>query len=80
MRCGREVGGDHVDHLGVCPAYPDHGRKCANVVGTFCDLVQVLKKSSHTDCYECSYYNSIHFDEHARRENEKNKKSGAFSK
>ena len=66
MRCGREAGGRNVDHLGICPAYPHHGHNCANVVGTFCDLVQVLRTSVHSDCMDCPFYNSMHFDENAR--------------
>jgi hypothetical protein len=67
MQCGREKGGNNVDHLGVCPAYPLHGHVCANVVGTFCDLVQVLHRSEHAECEECPYFNSMHFNEKARR-------------
>jgi len=70
MRCGREAGGRNVEQLGICPAYPNHGRKCANVVGTFCDLVQVLRTSKHEDCLECPFYNSMHFDANARRMNQ----------
>ena len=70
MQCGRERGGNNVDHLGVCPAYPYHGHVCATVVDTFCDLVQVLHKSEHADCKDCPYYNSMHFDKQARRANQ----------
>lgn len=70
MQCGREAGGSNVDNLGVCPAYPFHGQECANVVGTFCDLVQVLRKAKHDDCQECPFYNSMHFNEYARRVNQ----------
>jgi hypothetical protein len=42
MKCGREEGDIGVDHLGVCPAYPNDGNRCATVVGTFCDLVQAM--------------------------------------
>ena len=42
MRCGREAGGRNIDQLGICPAYPEEGQRCANVVGTFCDLVKAL--------------------------------------
>jgi len=81
MRCGREAGGRNVDHLGVCPAYPYHGQECANVVGTFCDLVQVLRTASHIDCQECPFYNSMHFNQSARRINQvKALKKGAFDK
>lgn len=69
MQCGREQGGKNADLLGVCPAYPDNGQDCANVVGTFCDLVQAMRSAKHTECPECPFYNSMHFDENARRVN-----------
>ena len=67
MRCGREEGGENVDKFGVCPAYPFHGQQRAKVIGTFCDRVKVLQTSKHEDCQECPFYNSMHFDENARR-------------
>jgi hypothetical protein len=70
MKCGREEGGKNVDHLGTCPAYPDDGKRCANVVGTFCDLVQALRAVEYSSCSECPFYNSIHFDESAKREDQ----------
>ena len=70
MGCGREKGGRNVSPLGVCPAYPHHGRECANVVGTFCDLVQVLRTARHADCHECEFYNSPHFDENAKKDHQ----------
>jgi hypothetical protein len=70
MKCGREEGGIGVDHLGVCPAYPADGHRCANVVGTFCDLVQALYANKHSGCTDCPFYNSIHFDESAKGEHE----------
>jgi len=66
MNCGREAGGKNIAELGICPAYPDYGQNCATVVGTFCDLVQALRSSRHTDCQECPFYNSTHFDENSR--------------
>lgn len=36
MRCGREEGGNKADELGIYPAYPDDGRDCWNLAGTFC--------------------------------------------
>ena len=65
MRCGREAGGRNVEQLGVCPAFPHDGKRCADVVGTFCDLVQALNASKHSDCQECPFYNSMHFDKTA---------------
>lgn len=69
MRCGREANGRNVSTLGVCPAYPHDGRRCAAVMGTFCDLVQAMRASKLADCRECPFYNSIHFDENARLAN-----------
>ena len=67
MRCGREEGGKNVNYLGTCPAYPDNGKCCATVVGTFCDLVQALNAAQYSSCCECPFYNSIHFDQNAKR-------------
>lgn len=35
-QCGREVGGFNSKKLGICPAYPDHGKHCARIAGTLC--------------------------------------------
>ena len=70
MKCGREADSRKVDELGVCPAYPYDGQRCANVVGTFCDLVQALRAVKHSGCKECPFYNSIHFDKSARMANQ----------
>ena len=70
MRCGRESGGRNVDQLGICPAYPDDGKRCENVVGTFCDLVQGLYASKNSSCQECPFYNSMHFDQNAQIANQ----------
>ena len=63
MGCGREAGGVNADLLGVCPAYPDNGNRCAYVVGTFCDLVHALNASNYKSCQACPFYNSVHFDQ-----------------
>ena len=70
MKCGREADGRKVGELGVCPAYPYDGQRCANVVGTFCDLVQALRAVEHSGCQECPFYNSMHFDKSARMANQ----------
>ncbi len=70
MKCGREEDGRKVDELGVCPAYPYDGQRCANVVGTFFDLVQALRAVKHSGCQECPFYNSMHFDKSARMANQ----------
>ena len=62
MKCGREQGGKNVEQFGVCPAFPDNGNCCAKVEGTFCDLVLELLKSKCTDCQNCIFYKSEHYD------------------
>jgi hypothetical protein len=64
MKCGRQEGDIGVDHLGVCPAYRN---RCATVVGTFCDLVQVMYAKKHTGSENCPFFNSEHFDKEAKR-------------
>lgn len=66
----REKQGHNVDRLSVCPAYPLNGKNCANVVGTFCDLVQALEVSMHCNCQQCPFYNSMHFDSYSRKSNQ----------
>ena len=73
MKCGREAGGRNIDQLGICPACPEEGQRCANVVGTFCDLVKALHATKHTSCPECPFYNSIYFDQNARMANQETK-------
>jgi hypothetical protein len=70
MRRGDEPGGRNVDHLSICPAFPYQGQECANEVGTFCDLVQVLRTASHADCQECPFYNNMYFNQSGRRVNQ----------
>ena len=63
MHCGREKKGENVDELGICPAYPEHGKHCAHVVGTLCaGRVQGTFADKEHSCLQCSYYNSIHYD------------------
>jgi len=62
-KCGRQKGGDKADELGVCPAYPDHGRSCARVSGTMCDdTVQGDFVYKFPTCIRCEYYKSSHYD------------------
>ena len=70
MKCGREADGINSNKLGICPAYPSDGKRCANVVGTFCDLVQALHASQYISCPECPFYNSMHFEETSRTANQ----------
>jgi HD-GYP domain-containing protein (c-di-GMP phosphodiesterase class II) len=63
MKCGREVGGERAEELGVCPAYPDHGRHCARVAGTFCGgEIQGSFARKFGNCRKCSFYRSQHYD------------------
>ncbi|MDO9514716.1 MAG: HD-GYP domain-containing protein [Syntrophales bacterium] len=71
MKCGRELGGEKVQELGVCPAYPDHGRHCARIVGTLCDGdVQGLFVRKFRNCRKCPFYRSRHYDHLFRRRSE----------
>ena len=70
MRRGGEAGGRNVDHLSICLACPYQGQECANVVSTFCDLVQVLRTASHANFQECPFYNNMYFNQSDRRVNQ----------
>lgn len=63
MKCGREEGGLFAETLGICPAFPDHGRHCARVTGTFCggEVQGTFAKKLHS-CIMCAFYNSKHYD------------------
>ena len=62
-KCGRQKGGDRADEMGVCPAYPDHGRSCARIPGTMCDgAVQGDFVLKFPTCIRCEYYKSSHYD------------------
>ncbi len=63
MNCGRSVGGDRVEDLGICPAYPNFGRQCARVAGTFCGgKVQGMFATKLSSCMMCDFYNSENYD------------------
>jgi len=60
-KCGREEGGTNSKELGVCPAYPDHGKNCARVAGTLCGgKVQGTYAIKIADCISCDFFNSEH--------------------
>jgi len=62
-QCGREKGGVNVDHQGCCPAYPDHGKRCAFVAGTFCGGErQGSFAKKLTSCLQCDFFQSVHYD------------------
>ena len=63
MNCGRATGGDRVEELGICPAYPNFGRQCARVAGTFCGgKVQGMFATKLASCMMCDFYNSENYD------------------
>ncbi|MBT3346444.1 MAG: hypothetical protein HN712_22060 [Gemmatimonadetes bacterium] len=61
-KCGREVGGARSEELGVCPAYPDNGRRCAQVTGTLCGgKVQGSFAMKLVSCMDCEFHESPHY-------------------
>lgn len=62
-KCGREEGGAKIAELGVCPAYPNDGRRCAHIAGTLCGgKVQGCFASKVATCMQCEFYMSEHYD------------------
>jgi len=62
-QCGREAGGAKAKELGVCPAYPDHGRHCATLAGTLCGgKVQGSFAQKISSCQQCQFYTSPDYD------------------
>ena len=58
--CGRTPGGKNVASLGICPAYPDNGRACWNVAGTFCGgKVQGSAAKKFASCMACNFYKDV---------------------
>ena len=63
MKCGRERGGSKAKELGACPAYPLHGKHCAQMAGTICGgQVQGSSAIKLTNCMDCDFYNSAYYD------------------
>lgn len=61
-KCGREAGGAKASALGVCPAYPHHGRQCAEIVGTLCGgKLQGTFASKIANCMKCDFYQSGYY-------------------
>jgi hypothetical protein len=75
MSCGREPGGKHVDHLGVCPAAAgagfdginggqNAGRFCWYIAGTLCSgKVQGTFARKFEDCLKCPFLREVLRDE-----------------
>ncbi len=58
--CGRIPGGDKVAELGVCPAYPEDGKACWKVAGTFCGgKPQGSMAQKLSSCMECEFYRQL---------------------
>lgn len=63
MKCGREMAGEKAAELGVCHAYPHHGRICAHVTGTFCGgEVACDFASKISSCEDCEFFKSGNYD------------------
>jgi hypothetical protein len=62
-QCGREQGGFNAKELGVCPAYPSHGKHCARVTGTLCSgKVAGTFSTKLGSCMSCDFYRSHNYD------------------
>ena len=62
-KCGCEKGGRMAEIIGTCPAYPDHGRSCARIVGTLCRGIgsSTVANKQHL-CPGCGFFDSHHYD------------------
>ena len=59
-KCGREKSGSKVVEMGICPAYPDHGRDCWMAAGTFCGgKVQGTFAEKRGTCMTCDWYKTV---------------------
>lgn len=66
-KCGREPGGAKVAELGLCPAYPKHGKCCSQVAGTLCEgRVQGSFAMKMASCSQCDFYQSSHYAKAAK--------------
>ena len=55
MKCGRDK-----DATAKCPAYPNFGRICWAVAGTFCEgKVQGTFAQKYEDCVKCDFYQMV---------------------
>ena len=74
-KCGREIGGDRIDDLGVCPAASNNssdginggknaGRICWAVAGTFCGgRVQGDFAQKTASCMTCEVFKRVKEEE-----------------
>lgn len=55
MKCGRDN-----DATSKCPAYPNFGRTCWVVAGTFCEgMAQGTFAQKYEDCLKCKFYREV---------------------
>jgi methyl-accepting chemotaxis protein len=65
-KCGRIPGGNKIGEFGICPAYPDHGKDCWAVAGTFCGgKVQASVGDKIGGCMVCNFYKELHSTTHS---------------
>ena len=66
MECGRISGGTKEPEMGICPAYPDNGRFCWTVAGTFCmgKVCGSFAEKKNT-CFFCEFYSLVRKEESA---------------
>jgi hypothetical protein len=63
-KCGRIPGGDKAKELGICPAYPNGGKICWKIAGTFCGgKVQGFAAQKLDSCTKCDFYKKINSDQ-----------------
>ena len=59
-KCGRIPGGDKEKELGICPAYPNGGKICWRIAGTFCGgKVQGFAAQKLKSCTKCEVYQKL---------------------
>ncbi len=70
-KCGRELDGEKVAELGVCPAAifvesdgfqggKNGGRGCVYITGTFCSgVIQGTFKEKEKNCIKCDFYHLV---------------------
>lgn len=75
LKCGRQMGGENAEKLGVCPAALQSeydgvnggdrsGRFCWTVVGTFCNgEVQGTFAKKLKNCLDCEFLNQVNKEE-----------------
>lgn len=77
LKCGKELGGENITELSVCPAAIDTsanglnggingGRICWAVTGTFCgDKVLGCFVKKHLNCRSCNFFKKVEKEEEA---------------